>query len=55
MLNKMAPKSPTGIGYFCTSLITTTTEDLPTEAPRRRTGFMRLPAYPCSESAGVVK
>ena len=31
------------------AMITKTTEDLTAEDPRRRSGFMRLPAYPCSE------
>ena len=36
------------------AMITRTTEDLTAEDPRRRSGFMRLPAYPCSESPGVL-
>lgn len=32
------------------AMITRNTEDLTAEDPRRQTGFMRLPAYPCTES-----
>ena len=36
------------------AMTTKATEDLTAEDPRRRSGFMRLPAHPCGESQGVL-
>ena len=59
MITKSASKCPAGIAYFC-SLKTPQTatglgrRKISAEDPRRRAGFMRLPAYSCRPSPGVL-